>query len=193
MPHTTLKERRSHIVETNQRPLAIDATKIVSGEIPLRSPLSTLTSRKYLEQLMADSEHQETLSIKGNEPQSRSRTPSRARSKKRSERSEEGESIAFRDKGADRDQQEDRHRQRCNEQGRSRTDRERFWDGLRAQLRIDSDSEDDIANSEGNKTQRKEYNPETHFFLRATPSSSRKWKVENPFQPSTKAGPRKEG
>jgi len=116
MPNATLKERRSHTAETNQRPLAVDATKIESGEIRLRSPLSMLTSKRYLKHLVADLEHQETLSIMGNELQSRevrSRTPERSRSKAE-------ESMALLDKRVDRDHQEDRHKDIFNEQRRAR-------------------------------------------------------------------------
>jgi len=179
MPNATLKERRSHTAETNQRPLAVDATKIESGEIRLRSPLSMLTSKRYLKHLVADLEHQETLSIMGNELQSRevrSRTPERSRSKAE-------ESMALLDKRVDRDHQEDRHKDIFNEQRRARTERERFWDGVRAQLRIGSDPEDDIANSKGCKTQKRQYNPETLPPPQAMPTPSKKWKHGNEFQP----------
>lgn len=54
MSDMTLAERRSRSTRTVRntlKPLAVDAKDILSGKVPLRSPLERLTSRRYIEQL----------------------------------------------------------------------------------------------------------------------------------------------
>lgn len=56
MSYMTSAERRSRSTRTVRntlKPLAVDAKDILSGEVPLRSPLERLTSRRYVEQLIA--------------------------------------------------------------------------------------------------------------------------------------------
>ena len=191
MSYITLAERRSRSTRTGRnspKPLAVDARDILSGEVPLKSPLQRLTSRRYLEQLIGSPTDTQRLSTKklrnGLPPGGKSQVQQQdmsenSRDRERIARLENVETTV---RNTDESTNEDKRPNKPSSRGRAGEER-MFWDSIRTQLKMPSD--EDITDTGQSDNQGKRATFVSNTPPRELPPSVGNRNNMNLFQPSS--------
>ena len=149
MAHLTLAERRCNSTRTARdppKPLAVNAIDIVSGVVPLRSPLERLTSRRYLEQLIENPADKEILlNTMPHDEVVPGGKALQVQQKNKSGRSREGRPIARRGMEENTAPNTDTRPNKESRRREAGDQRMIFWDSIRTQLKMAS--EEDTSNS----------------------------------------------